>query len=199
MTDITFEEYLLKKYDINQIEEEKENKQRVLRNTTFKVGLKGFKEFLLPTTLLYKKSLEARVKDIEISSRETRYITYYENLKKAVTDREALLSYLKFHGVEFTISEEYDSLKYWKKESNLTNIALTELNSLTKDSIEIEVKESVYLNEVIVGHLKTYYQGLLNDSINNKQLITTIKDDIKKFDMVLKYNKRLINCKIITI
>jgi hypothetical protein len=197
MTDITFEEYLLKTYDINQIEE-KEDKQRVLRNNTFRVSSKRFKEFFLPTFLLRRKTLEEYIKGIEISTKERNYLDFYERLNEAVTDKKTLLKYLDSHAYA-GLKDKYNEVLYWKKEFNLSSITLNELQSLTKDSIELEVKESIILSDLIIRYLKEYYQNLLNDSINNKQLITTIKDDIKKFDMTIKYDKRLINCKIITI
>ena len=197
MTNVTFEEYLLKYYDINQIEE-KENKQRVLRNNTFRVSLNSFKEFFLTSLLLRKNNLEKHIKDIDISTREKLYLEHYETFKKIIKDKKTFLEYLQRYSIQ-TLNEEYFSFVYWKKEFNNLNIALNELQSLTKNSIEVEVKESEVLSDTMVRILKEYYQNLLNDSINNKQLITTIKDDIKKFDMVMKYDKRLISCKIITI
>jgi hypothetical protein len=197
MTDVTFEEYLLKKYDINQIEE-KENKQRVLRNSSFRVSSKGFKEFFLTALLLRKKDSESYINDIKRSTVEIDYLSHYNYLKKNTTDKKTLFEYLLRQGIS-PLDDEYNALIHWKKEINNTNIFLRELQNLTKDSIVLEIKESLILSDVMVTLLKRYYQTLLNDFINNKQLITSIKDDIKKFDMVIKYDKRLINCKIITI
>lgn len=196
---LDFAKELLKRLDLNNIKEERVNSTRTLKNKEFRVSKKYYDQVLIPQLKQREEHFKYLIKDTDTKHQEEKYNKSFNYLIEASKEKEALVKFLT-SSIYIDILKQYDICS----NSILFKIGLNSfIEEVKKQELKefVEVSNSLKLSDYFIFHLNNHYNVLLGDidTEKNKSFVKLIAEDMKKLDMVNKYNKQLINCKIITI
>lgn len=171
-------------------------KRRQLKEATFYIPEQDFKELKAKLMQSYLSAAKSNADNIRfMNSNKVDLDNLIKSLSTTDLDNLASQVFNSAFSNTWLILDSYNNYKTQVEESAL----LVEVfKTLTKDTkvIELPATSLKLVEQVVLPRLKQAYASVL--TTGDYKLIMKYKDSLQKHDLVVRYNKQLVSCKITT-